>query len=173
MAGGQKDSDLVREAASGSVSAREMLYRQYWPLAWRVAFAVTGSRAAADDAAQNAFLRAFGSLSSFDATRELAPWLRKITVRCALDQRGVEPGSELDSREDSTWGGIVDSDEPELLDAVRRLPHAQRLTIVLRFWLGYTTGEIAELLGEPPGTVYARLSRTLQLLREEMEDSRA
>lgn len=57
----------------------------------------------------------------------------------------------------------------ELLAAVAGLSPEHRAVVALRYWLDYTTPEIAEALGVPVGTVASRLSRALRELREELE----
>ena len=60
------DGELVRRARSGSRDAAGELFARHWPGAWRAARVVTGSRAMADDVAQDAFERAFAALRRFD-----------------------------------------------------------------------------------------------------------
>ena len=60
------DTELIVLARKGSDEAVEVLFDRYWLLAWRSAYAVTADRALADDAAQEAIEKAFGSLDRFD-----------------------------------------------------------------------------------------------------------
>jgi DNA-directed RNA polymerase specialized sigma24 family protein len=74
------DRQLVAEAATGSQAAGEELFSRHWLPAWRLAFAVTGSAAAADDIAQDSFERAFRSLASFNGRSSFRTWLSRIVL---------------------------------------------------------------------------------------------
>jgi len=62
----QTEEELLRLARGGSREAQAELFTRRWDEAWRRAFAIVGRRAAADDVAQDAFLRAFANLAGFD-----------------------------------------------------------------------------------------------------------
>ena len=84
---GRPDTELVVLARQGSSEAAGALFDRYWILAWRTAYAVTADRGLADDAGQEAFVKAFGALSRFDETQPFAPWLKRIastTLRVAM-----------------------------------------------------------------------------------------
>jgi RNA polymerase sigma-70 factor, ECF subfamily len=76
--------ERVRAAKTGSREAFGELFDRYWPTVWRVAFAVTGRRELANDAAQDAFLKAIDRLDSFDERRRFGPWLSRIAVNRAI-----------------------------------------------------------------------------------------
>ena len=79
------DKLLVELARQGSGEAISEIYERYWHGAWAAAFALTGARGLADDAAQDAMQRAFRSLDDFDTGRPLGPWLKRIAVNTAID----------------------------------------------------------------------------------------
>jgi RNA polymerase sigma-70 factor (ECF subfamily) len=79
------DAFLIELARQGSDDAVVELFERYWPSAWQWAFAVTGDRTLADEAAQDAVHRAFRSLDRFDLARPFGPWLKRITVNQAID----------------------------------------------------------------------------------------
>jgi RNA polymerase sigma-70 factor (ECF subfamily) len=76
---------LAGEALAGSNDAAAELFRRHWTSSWRAAYAITASRAAADDVAQDAFQRAFRALPLFDGRRSFAAWLHRIVVNRAID----------------------------------------------------------------------------------------
>src|SRR5919107_124949 len=80
------DALLIALAQRGSLDAVAELFERYWPVAWQAAFAITGSTARADDAAQDAIQRAFASLDRFEVGRPFAPWVRRIAVNRAIDE---------------------------------------------------------------------------------------
>src|SRR5919108_728643 len=80
------DALLVALAQRGSLDAVAELFERYWPVAWQAAFAVTGNRARADDAAPDAIQRAFASIDRFEVGRPFAPWIRRIAANRAIDE---------------------------------------------------------------------------------------
>ncbi|HEY0387211.1 MAG TPA: RNA polymerase sigma factor [Gaiellales bacterium] len=163
------DADLVRRARRGSRDAAGELFERHWPGAWRAARVITGSRAMADDVAQDAFERAFAALGRFDERRPFAAWLHRIVVNRSLDLLRRERrlvGLDAPERLDAEWRDL-EAEDRELLEAVSRLGPQRRVVIVLRYGLGYSPMEIADLIGVPPGTVHSRLARALEELREQ------
>jgi RNA polymerase sigma-70 factor, ECF subfamily len=163
------DVALILAAKGGSSDALAALFDRYWPAVWRAAYAVSGQRELANDAAQDAFLRAAGALSSFDHRRPLQPWLVRIAVNRAIDLLRVQ--RRLVSIEESDDPAAFDEPtlDDELLVSVGRLDPERRAVVALHYWFDYTTPEIAEVLGIPVGTVASRLSRALNDLRLQLE----
>src|SRR5829696_7364697 len=89
------DASLVQRARAGSADALNELFDRYFPAVWKAAYRVTGSRALADDAVQEAFVRAFAALDTFDERRPLEPWLARIAVNRSIDlvrsERRLQP----------------------------------------------------------------------------------
>ena len=160
----------VQAAQAGSASAVEALFRLHWPRAYRAAYLVVHDGAAAEDIAQEAFLAAVRRLDQFDRSRPFGPWLYRIVVNRAIDVvrlRKLRAESELhEAREDLSAAEPVGQLSDTTLAALAALSPEHRAVIVLRHLLGYTPGEIAELLGLPRGTVNSRLRRGLDQLRE-------
>ena len=163
------DGALVASARNGSADALGELFDRHWHRTWRAAYAVTGQRELADDAAQDAFLRAAAALDRFDARRPFGPWLARIAVNRAIDlvraQRRYVHESEAE--EPATFDAPLPDEE--LREALGRLSAERRAVVALHYWLDYTTPEIAELLELPLGTVNSRLSRALRDLRLDLE----
>jgi RNA polymerase sigma-70 factor (ECF subfamily) len=168
-----EDDELVSAAAAGSTDAVGALFDAYWLVAWRAAHAVTGRADLADDAAQDAFIKAIRSLPGFEHGRPFGPWIAKIAVNRARDLlRGERrrPASSLD-------GQAIEAPDPahahELLDAVAALPPERREAVVLRHVLGFGVSEVAAIVGAPEGTVASRLARGLAQLRQTTEAEHA
>jgi RNA polymerase sigma-70 factor (ECF subfamily) len=168
MAGRRDERSWVRGAREGSVSDLEALFREHWPRAYRAAYLVVHDAAAAEDIAQESFLAAVRALDRFDRRRPFGPWLHRIVVNRAIDwTRARALRAEV---------GLVDvRAEPRSPDlgadaaaALTALSPEHRAVIVLRYLLGYTPGEIADLLGLPRGTVNSRLRRGLDQLSERL-----
>src|SRR5437764_851614 len=161
------DGELVRRARAGSRDAAGELFERHWPGAWRAARVITGSRAMADDVAQDAFERAFAALGRFDERRPFGAWLHRIVVNRSLDLLRSERrlvGIDLMEERAGGWRDIG-AENRALLAAVAALSEQRRVAVVLRYGLGYPPPEIAALLGVPVGTVHSRLARALDDLR--------
>jgi RNA polymerase sigma-70 factor (ECF subfamily) len=169
-----EDQQLVAQAVAGSREAGEELFSRHWLAAWRLAFSVTGSAAAADDVAQDAFERAFRGLASFNGRSSFRTWLSRIVVNQSIDlarrQRRLQPldPEEVPAR---AWSDDDAVRDRNLLDSVLALPLERRTVIVLRYWARHTPPEIAEILGVPLGTVHSRLARALAELRSRLEEA--
>lgn len=170
------DTELVVLAREGSTEAASVLFDRYWQLTWRSAYAVTASRELADDAAQEAIVKAFGALERFDETRPLAPWLKRIAVNAAIDlarrRRASELVGEKPSFHDWSLGEAAAEDVRAwvVADAVAALDPDKRLVVVLHYWLDLALDEVAGLLGAPLGTVASRLARAKAELRTVLEE---
>lgn len=166
------DHELVRRARAGSAEAVGELFRRHWTGAWRAAVGITGSRALADDVAQDAFERAIRALDRFDGRRPFAAWLHRIVVnRChdvmRRERRLTGIGDQLVDPADAP-----DPDpllRAQVRAALARLPLDRRTVIVLHHWLGHPTAEIAAILDVPVGTVHSRMSRGMAELRHSLE----
>ena len=160
---------LVRGAQRGSASDLEALFRLHWPRAHRAAFLVVHDPAAAEDIAQESFLAAVRALDGFDRRRPFGPWLHRIVVNRAIDwTRARRLRAEAELGESLPAPEQAPPLDGTLLAAMGELGPEQRAVIVLRHLLGYTPGEIAELLALPRGTVNSRLRRGLDELKEKV-----
>lgn len=166
------DDTLVGRAVSGSSEAIGALFARHWTGAWRAAYGVTGSRALADDVAQDGFERAIRHLDRLEGGRPFAPWLHRIVVNRGRDvmrrerrSSGPEPLEAL-ACEDANGDAV---ERARVRAAIARLPLERRTVVVLHHWLGYSLAEVAELLEIPLGTVHSRMGRALAELRRALE----
>lgn len=170
----RRERALVRDAQRGSTAAFEQLFRRHWPRAYRAALLVVGDAGAAEDIAQESFLAAVRALDRFDRRRPFGPWLHRIVVNRAIDwsrartlrrELAADHAPEPRVPEHETPG-----DARALAAGLAGLPPEHRAVIVLRYLLGYTPGEIAELLDVPRGTVNSRLRRGLDRLESSLRE---
>jgi RNA polymerase sigma-70 factor, ECF subfamily len=161
------EEDLVSDAA-----AVEALFDEHWLTAWRAAYAVSGRDDLADDAAQDAFVKAIRSLSSFDRSRPFAPWIAKIAVNRARDLLRAERRRGFAGL-DEEMEGPPRTDVSGLLVAVAALPREQREAVVLHHVLGFSLREAAEIVEAPEGTVTSRLGRGVARIRQMTEAEHA
>jgi RNA polymerase sigma factor (sigma-70 family) len=173
--GGPEETELVGRARRGDVSAYEELVRRYQRMAHRTAYLIAG-QAEAEDAAQQAFVKAYRALDGFDPSRPFRPWLLRIVANEARNLRrsaGRRAGLELHLRAEPE--PMVPSPEHEsmvrerrqaLLRAMGRLSDGDREVLGLRYFLDLSEAEMVEAMGVPAGTVKSRLSRAMDRLRE-------
>jgi RNA polymerase sigma-70 factor (ECF subfamily) len=171
---------LVELARGGDDDAYATLVRAHQDVAFRIAMLITADAAEAQEAAQDAFIKAHRALHRFRAGEPLRPWLLAIVANEARNRRrsggrrerlGVRAAAERRLFEDAA----PSSPEAALLSAERRslllgkiaqLREGDRLVIGCRFLLELSEAETARALGCRPGTVKSRLSRALARLRE-------
>lgn len=149
-------------------------------IAFRVAWSITGSATEAEEAVQDAFLKAYRALGRFRLDRPFRPWLLRIVSNEASNRRlAARRRARLAPRlvEERRQGDAVPSPEAalllherrqELLEAVERLPEEQRGAVFCRYFLELSEAETAAAMGSRPGTVKSRLSRALERLEGEI-----
>ncbi len=178
------DATLVEQARKGNIHAYENLVERYTEVAFRTAYLVAGSAADAQDAAQEAFIKAYYALSHFRAGAPFRPWLLQIVANQAKNRRraaGRRENLSLRLAEGMRVGDAAPSPERALeaqeerralLHAVNELREEDRLVIGCRYFLELSSEETAQTLGWPEGTVKSRLNRALGRLRERMVGER-
>jgi RNA polymerase sigma-70 factor (ECF subfamily) len=180
----QDETELVARGRRGDADAYEELVRRYQGIAFRTAYVLSGNAADAEEAAQDAFVKAYRALWRFRSGAPFKPWLLRIVANEARNRRrsaGRRTGLALRvAREPS--GEAAPSPEAALLGAERReqlvaalnrLGDADREAIACRYLLDLSEAETAAALGVRPGTVKSRLSRALERLRTQLgEDAR-
>jgi RNA polymerase sigma factor (sigma-70 family) len=162
--------------------AYEQIVEQHQATAFRVAWLITGSSADAEEAAQDAFLKAYRALGRFRDGASFRPWLLRIVANEARNRRAASGRRErltLRALEEQRHDEPVASPEAELLEAdareeliaaLRRLGERDRLAIACRYFLELSEAEMAAALDCRRGTVKSRLSRALDRLRVELEE---
>lgn len=174
------DAELVTRAQQGDVAAYEELVRIHQGVAFRTAYLIAGSTSDAEEAAHDAFVKAFRALGRFRRGMPFRPWLLAIVVNEARNRRrsaGRRHALALRAAEEIRPGDAAPSPEAAvlgherhdlLLSAVNRLSEEHRLVVACRYFLDLSEAETASALGIRAGTVKSRLSRALERLREEV-----
>ncbi len=186
LAAGDDESDrrLVDQAKAGEPAACDALARRHRRAAYLLALQLLGNRDDAMDVTQDAMLRFFSTLKSFDAARRVQPWLLTIVrnqVRDLWRRRRRRP-ADAAAESDALVGQLAapqpspeaDLHRRELKERVWRaladLPADKREIIVLRDFHDLSYGDIAQVLGIPIGTVMSRLHGARRRLRAKLEE---
>ena len=177
-----EDAELITRARAGDVAAYEAIVRRYQDVAVRTAHLIC-PETDADDAVQEAFIKAFDALPRFREGSPIRPWLLRIVANEARNRRrsaGRRQGLALraaDAAPQRTTPGpeqivMAAEERSELLAALRTLRDDDREVLGARFLLDLSEIETADTLGIPRGTVKSRTSRALGRLREALTAER-
>jgi RNA polymerase sigma factor (sigma-70 family) len=172
------EETLVERARRGEAAAFEELVLVYQSLAFRTAFVIAGDAADAEEAAQDAFVKAHRALRRFRTGEPFRPWLLAIVANEARNRRrtrgrraalalraAAEPGA---TGEDPEEAALATERRERLLTAVERLRDDDRDVLACRYFLELSEEETAAALGIARGTVKSRTHRALARLQEEL-----
>jgi RNA polymerase sigma factor (sigma-70 family) len=176
-----EESELVERARRGDAAAYEEIVQTYQGIAFRVAYVIAGSAADAEEAAQDAFVKAYRALGRFRPGAPFRPWLLRIVANEARNRRRSAMRREslaLRTAAEQASGDAAPSPEAAvlvaeqretLLRALERLRDEDRDVLSCRYLLDLSEEETATALGLRRGTVKSRTSRALARLREHLE----
>jgi RNA polymerase sigma-70 factor, ECF subfamily len=178
----QVEENLVSQAKQGDRNAFGELVLRHYENVLRVVYRFCGDAQIAQDAAQEAFIRAWVKLPGFQPRAPFRSWLYRIAVNTALDILRQKPQVSIENSEE-IWVMAEKGPGPEaayiekeqldfLQSAVRALPDAARAVLVLREYGELTYDEIASVLEIPLGTVMSRLNYARNRLRETVKQYR-
>lgn len=178
------EQELVARAKSGDQDAFERLVLDHQNKVYTLAFRMVNDREEAADLAQEAFLKAWQGLPSFQGDSSFGTWIHRLTTNVCIDflrrqkrRREVESVVSLDD-EESAWAEPSDPDQDpqrrlertEQSRAVARglaaLPDHHRQVLVMRELAGLSYQEIGQVLGLDLGTVKSRIARARLALRK-------
>lgn len=170
------ESQLLEKAQRGNALAFEEIVRRYQRQVYATAVRIVRRHQVADDVAQDAFLKAYQALGSFDTRRPFGPWIRRIAANLAINhvrspearEDGLPESHDLTPAPgDGPLGVVLEGEAQEVLaKAMAGLPSEQRAVFALRVFEELSYREIALSLGIPVGTVMSRLSRARDGLRQ-------
>jgi len=164
-------SELVERAQRGDHEAFDALATAAYHRMYAIARRILRDGYAAEDAVQDALVRAWRDLRALRDPERFDAWLHRLLVNACMDhverrkRRSVEvPGLDLDpGAADDRLGQLVDRDELER--AFLQLPVGQRAALVLTHYVGLSAPEVGAILGIPPGTVASRLHYGARAMR--------
>ncbi|MDO4361310.1 MAG: sigma-70 family RNA polymerase sigma factor [Eubacteriales bacterium] len=178
----EQEAAVIQAVLDGDVNAYEALVKEYEKNVYNLALRMTGNSEDAADMAQEAFIKAYNSLTAFRGDSKFSVWLYRIVSNVCLDflrsrsrKQTVSLSTENDDGEEVELDIADETHSPEQLldrsltrDAVRRglaaLPPDHREILLLREIQGLSYEEIADVLGLEAGTVKSRIFRARKKL---------
>ena len=174
MTGPHDDAVWVARCLKGDTGAFETLVRRYQQVLFTVALRLTGNVEDARDVAQNAFVRAFLRLETYDPSRKFFSWLYRIAVNEGLNARRDRREHEVleDTAQAPPGHDPVERGETSrrVQAALLALTKEYREVIVMRYFGELTYEEIADAIGIPEKTVKSRLFSARQRLGEILKE---
>jgi RNA polymerase sigma-70 factor (ECF subfamily) len=179
------DEELMAVVDRKEAAAFEVLYDRHGGAAYSLAYRIVGSRAAAEDVTQEAFLSIWRSNARFDRARgSVRSWVLSVVRNRAIDslRRGGAQAPQLDHDDDGILEARPADDRTEaeairressreLRGALKELPDDQSQVIELAYFGGFSHSEIAEMLGMPLGTVKGRMRLGLEKIRGQLAEA--
>ncbi|MBB6520660.1 RNA polymerase sigma factor [Pseudoteredinibacter isoporae] len=174
-AGEDPDSPLVDQAASGDSRAFKQLYERHYKRVYALCLRMTANPESAEECTQEAFIKAWRKLDTFNKQSRFSTWLHTLASRTTLDYLRKHKSwlklvfSQEEESIPEAHGPSLEQDNIELssLDKLLcRLPERARVVFTLHGVEGYRHVEIAEMLGISSGASRAQYHRARNLLQE-------
>lgn len=167
------DAAAVTRCLGGDAAAFEVLVERYHRVLYSVALRMLGDVEDARDATQEAFVKAYERLGSFDRKYRFFSWIyRIVTNECLNEIRGrrphVPPPPDLESPDGPLKTYEVRERRRKVLEALAQLSREHREVVVLRHFAGLSYDEMAEAIGVPSKTVKSRLYAARQILGQRL-----
>jgi RNA polymerase sigma-70 factor (ECF subfamily) len=175
------DEELIPLVGADDAGAFAALYDRHCRAAYGLAYRLTNERQAAEDLAQDAFLKAWRSAGTYRAHRgSVKTWLLSIVRNCGVDRlrsqatrRRTREEAEVEAPKNQPSEGFSEAwgnhKRDRVREALRDLPREQREVLALLHLRGLTQAEVSERLGLPLGTVKGRSRLGLRKLRARSE----
>ncbi|MEW9123725.1 MAG: RNA polymerase sigma factor [Thermotaleaceae bacterium] len=166
------DKGVIQDIVNGDKEAFRKLYDEHFDRALRSAVAITKNKEAAKDAVQEAFIRVYTNISTYDTTKPFEPWFYRILINEC--NRILKKGSRLLLVEPPLLEAIP-SDTPDkenfrdLHEMILSLKDIYRIPVVLKYLQGFAEKEIAQILDLNLNTVKSRLYQGREKLKTELD----
>ncbi len=187
MADTRTDSELIHSALEGDQGAYKEILRRYRPPLYNLLYRMVRNKMDTEDLVQEAFIKAFSSLASFNHNYAFSTWLYKIAINNCIDYfrkkklKTLSIDSPIDAKDGEIKRELPDvSFKPDknllneekdkiIQQAIENLPEKYRVPIVLRHQEDKTYEEISEIMQIPLGTVKARIFRAREMLKKQLK----
>jgi RNA polymerase sigma-70 factor (ECF subfamily) len=177
-----EEKELVRQSKEGNEEAFASLVKKYKTKVFNLAWSLTRDRETADDLAQEAFIKAYFALQTFQFKSEFGTWLYRITVnhvkdylrkKSKMSKMLFEQMKEMPLVQESE---IIKKEKEQIIEqrkkfvhqCLQTIPEKYKLILSLRDIQGCSYEEITKILKISPGTVNSRLHRARKMLRKKL-----
>ncbi|MFS0820927.1 RNA polymerase sigma factor SigW [Bacillus sp. HNG] len=176
----------IRQIKNGDQNAFAEIVEFYKDKVFQICYRMLGNRHEAEDIAQEAFIRAYVNIHSYDLNKKFSTWLYRIATNLSIDRiRKKKPDYYLDAELAGSDGltmysqiaadAALPEDELETMELqeliqseIMKLPDKYRSVIVLKYIEEFSLKEISEILDLPVGTVKTRIHRGREALRNQL-----
>lgn len=168
---------LIKQCRKGNALAQYQLYEQYADAMYNIAYRITGNQPDAEDALQEAFVKAFRKIGSFKGDSTPGAWLKRIVVnQCLSDLRKkkvvFEPINDERINEQKTENEpAIDEKIPmhKVMNAIEELPDGARVVFTLKAIEEYKFKEIAAMLNQTESNCKVQYHRSKKILSKKLE----
>lgn len=170
----QEENDLIDQILAGKQEPYARLVEQYKSYAFTIALKVLNNRPEAEEAAQDAFIKAFHYLKNFNRQARFSTWLYRIVFNTAVSYKRKNKRVFSSIEHHDTAGETEQSLEKDdkqvfVLQAMEKLNEVDRLAIQLYYLKEFSLDEVAELMGQNMNTLKVRIHRARQRLGDELK----
>lgn len=167
------DDDLIRGCRINNRKCQEMLYRRYARPMYNLCLIYESDRDIAKDILQEAFIKIFRNIDSYNRKGSLKGWMKKIITNTSIDYYRKNCNEAQFIPIESTVQPLLNDESvssilntKDIITQVNRLPKGARIIFQLYAIEGYSHKEIADLLHISEGTSKSQISRAKQLLQQ-------
>jgi len=166
------EDELILQCKSGSLKYQELLYKRFYGYAMGISLRYCLNRDDAMEVVNDAFIKAFNSMNSYDIEKPFKAWLRTIVVNTAIDRRRKDikllQNTDLDDAGHLSIGvsAIEELLADDIISMMKTLPPIQLTIFNLYEVDGYNHDEIGDILKIPPSSSRVYLSRAKEKLRK-------
>src|SRR4030067_1632757 len=179
----QSELEIIQQAKHGNLTAFEEMVKRYQKRIFYLAYRMTKDFDAADDIAQEAFIKAYQNMGPFKEGYPFYTWIYRICMNLAINylrrqkflvrEQDVQDCHELVDSQMMLENATENSEEKERLDNLKKeielLPVDHRAVLILKIYENQSCSEIANILKIPVGTVLSRLARARERLAKRIE----
>jgi len=169
------EKKIIKKIKGGNKKAFKPLVEYYMKKAYYIALGFVQNEQDALDISQNAFVKAYKNIKSFDESRKFFPWFYKIIRNLCFDylNKNKKKNKIYNTAKNlyihNTKTNSSNKFSELLIEEINKLPPEQKEIIILKYFEDYTYNEIAETTNKPIGTIMSSLYYIKQKLKKQME----
>jgi len=175
----ESHAELIESCRAGEGESFRALFEIYKDRVYTVALRYSGNPEAAEDIAQDTFLKLFSAIRTFRGESSFEAWLYRLIVNACFDQKrkarrfipllDIMAGLVRDPGKSALVCVLAEERDAQVREAIGKLPPEQRIVVVLRYSQGLSYEEMAAILECPAGTIASRLNRAHSFLEKRLK----